>query len=237
MCNSPSKRDQYNQKYEIGIETPVLAPGTICEGTICQLNLTPGCDKNGEVYGDYHTHPSGSSDPSAGDLLEILYRHFFEGSPIFQCRSGATPGINDPEAELPFGGGGTRCDAVKPGKTPSYEQYTEWSKKYKRDVSPFYDEWNRTGTPPINHPGRTTNNELTRELTDLFETMVFLNINDMEKGVLEVTTPADAMLSAIPLTPKKMPAHPPQPSQSKSSQPLTKLEKWERYIKIMGGRT
>ena len=64
--------------------------GTACVGSNCSLEIHDCKEPPGKVVGTFHTHVTGDSSPSPGDLLNILEGYLFAGkykAPL-DCRAG-----------------------------------------------------------------------------------------------------------------------------------------------------
>lgn len=108
-----------------------LSSGEKCRGEICYINISDCLTHNKRPMGRYHTHPSGDTSPSAGDLLSLVISHNRDGRPAFGCR----------------GGGDTvQCEYIPNPPPPS--QVAPISEEYGANVVPLYNKWAADGSPP-----------------------------------------------------------------------------------------
>jgi len=143
-----------NYTYNSTPGTTPLDPGTKCTGEVCEIDLSKSVCGIGGHYstdrGDFHTHPAATSNPSAGDLLSLIWGTYKHGKRI-DCRAGQR------DKSL-------TCDYVEDAPEHPYNSdvinqlgsaYSTLSGDYTKYIDPFYAEWKRTGNCPVeaNYPG------------------------------------------------------------------------------------
>ena len=174
-------------------EAIVINAGQRCMGTTCSVRIGD-CPAGIPGAGTHHTHPQGSTyEPSPGDMVNILWRHFFEGQPAFACRSGRSGGRNF----------GIQCQAIPDSALPTPIAFTKLKDRYIMHVLPAYDEWERTGEFPSGHPGWQAYEEIEQELKPFFTTIKFHTHNDLRDASWLASIPQKATAQRVEPFPVK----------------------------------
>ena len=147
----------------------ILKSAGRCIGSACALEITKECPDEeietdmfqfispGQKYGDYHTHPYPSTDPSVTDKLNSLSDGVLYKRNVLQCITGVSgaKGAEEWTGVIPLEDNPEKgdfdpvgCFVTPKQNLPDVDEYMAMITEYNEKVQPYYDEWSKTGEIP-----------------------------------------------------------------------------------------